>query len=124
MTRSLCQKSSQIIDISFQYVSFPEPEASVSFSEGAVVGTRRLLEPATVQGGASDQQQISYSIVTGDWDNRFRLVHHPGSGPSSGYLHLETLKPLDRELSDQYNLNISARLGSGEGFATVKVLFL
>ena len=106
-------------------MSFPEPETSVSFSEGAVVGTRRLLEPATVQGGASDQQQISYSIVAaGDWDNRFRLVHHPGRGPSAGYLHLETLKPLDREMSDQYNLNISARLGSGQGFATVKVLFL
>ena len=97
----------------FQYVSFPASETSVSFSESVVVGTRRLLEPATTFGGGG-LERLTYTIASGNQDNHFRLV-------SGEYLLLETLRPLDRELKDSYLLNITARATSATAYTLVKV---
>ena len=139
---------------------FDPPEATVSFSEGAIVGTRRLLEPAKVSGGNNVGGQrafiTSYSIAGGNQEGNFRLHETKGGVNPTGisgklkypwhnithqsadfnvemislcyfancfvylytenwntnggvsYVHLETLKSLDRETSSSYLLNISA----------------
>ena len=78
-----------------------------------MVGTRRLLEPATTF-GVGGLERLTYTIASGNQDNHFRLV-------SGEYLLLETLRPLDRELKDSYLLNITARATSATAYTLVKV---
>ena len=51
---------------------FKPSQATVSFSEGAIIGSRLLLEPAKLPSG-SDSVITSYSIVGGNEDSSFRL---------------------------------------------------
>ena len=93
---------------------FDSPTSTVSFSEGAVVGTQRLLEPA--KGSVA-----AYRIVSGNDGKHFRL-HETLTANKITYLHLETLKPLDREVRDGYLLNISATsIENDQAFTLVKV---
>ena len=64
---------------------------------------------------------VDYSIASGNWDGQFRLVHHKDGAGGGGYLHLETLKALDRELRESYTLNITAQLGLETASMIVKV---
>ena len=99
---------------------FDPPQATVSFSEGAIIGSRLLLEPAKILPG-SNAIVTSYSIVGGNEESSFRLhetkgqenvVGTLGSGGNwergVSYVHLETLKSLDREATASYLLNVSA----------------
>ena len=99
-------------------LGFDSPVSEVSFSEGAVVGTRRLLELA--KGPVT-----AYRIASGNEGNRFRL-HETRSIAEDRirYLHLETLKPLDREERDSYSLNITASTGSGDASTVIRVKVL
>ena len=56
---------------------FDPPQATVSFSEGSIIGSRLLLEPAKIQPG-SDYVISSYSIVGGNEESRFRLHETKG----------------------------------------------
>ncbi len=90
-----------------------QQRATVSFSEGAIVGTRRLLEPASLPGSSA---LANYTIVQGDEDNVFRL-HETRSQDGQGvaYVHIETRKKLDREATARYELNITED-GNNNGF--------
>lgn len=111
-------------------LAFEPSEAAVEFSEGAVVGTRRLLAQAV-----GDEEVAGYSLVAGNEDGHFRLQEtragddrdedrDDGSSLSGGvgssgsgkilYLHLETVRKLDREAKDGYRLNVSVQ-GRAEG---------
>ena len=56
---------------------FDPPQATVSFSEGAIIGSRLLLEPAKISPG-SDAVITSYSIVGGNKESSFRLHETKG----------------------------------------------
>ena len=49
----------------------------MSFSEGAIIGSRLLLEPAKIPPGSNDVI-TSYSIVGGNEDSSFRLHETKG----------------------------------------------
>ena len=57
----------------------------VSFSEGSIIGSRLLLEPAKIPPG-SDYIISSYSIVGGNEESRFRLHETKGQENSVGTL--------------------------------------
>ena len=56
---------------------FDPPQATLSFSEGAIIGSRLLLEPAKLPSG-SDAVITSYSIVGGNEESSFRLHETKG----------------------------------------------
>ena len=79
-----------------QVPSFNPPEASVSFSEEAVVGTRRLLEPASID---APGQIVSYEIVGDSSESPFR-IHETRYYRS--YLIKAYLEILEREYYNPY----------------------
>ena len=64
---------------------FDPPQATVSFSEGSIIGSRLLLEPAKIPPG-SDYIISSYSITGGNEESRFRLHETKGQENSVGTL--------------------------------------
>ena len=56
---------------------FDPPQTTVSFSEGAIIGSRKLLELAKMPRG-SDAVITSYSIVGGNQESSFRLHETKG----------------------------------------------
>ena len=102
-----------------QVPTFSPATATISFSEEAVVGTRRLLEAATID---APGQIVSYEILQ-DPSSPFR-IHETRSADGSeiSYLHLETREKLDREKSDSYKVKISATSASGDkGYLSLSV---
>lgn len=103
----------------FQVPTFNPAEATVSFSEEAVIGTRRLLEPATID---PPGQIVSYEIL--DDPNSLFRIHETRSqnGNEISYLHLETREKLDREKTSDFKLKISATSANGDkGYLTLNV---
>ena len=87
----------------------------VSISEGAIVGTRKLLEPSILPG---QTLKGPFSIGNGNEGSYFQLQATPSQdGRGVAYLHLETRKRLDRELTPQFKLNIT----NGQGFLDLTV---
>ena len=112
----------RLLILYFQVPSFTPATATISFSEEAVIGTRRLLEPATID---APGQIVSYEILE-DPNSPFR-IHETRSADGSeiSYLHLETREKLDREKSDSYKLKISATSATGDkGYLTLSVQVL
>merc|ERR1712226_1515916 len=98
----------------------------ISISEGAIVGTKKLLEPSILPGRSLQRQ---FSIVSGNEGSYFQLQATPSQDGRGGiaYLHLETRKRLDRELNPQFKLNISSNnpgAGRQEGFLDLTVFVL
>jgi hypothetical protein len=108
-----------IFFICFQTPTFTPETATISFSEEAVVGTRRLLEPATID---VPGRIVSYEILE-DPSSPFR-IHETRSADGSevSYLHLETREKLDREKRASFKLKVSATSADGDkGYLTLSV---
>ena len=90
----------------------------LSISEGAIVGTRKLLEPSILPGRTL---QGPFTIINGNEGSYFQLQVTPSQdGSGVAYLHLETRKRLDRELTPQFKLNIT----NGHGYLDLIVTIL
>ena len=90
----------------------------LSISEGAIVGTRKLLEPSILPGRTL---QGPFTIINGNEGSYFQLQVTPSQdGSGVAYLHLETRKRLDRELTPQFKLNIT----NGQGYLDLIVTIL
>lgn len=116
-----------IIDINDNAPVFPEPSISVSFSESASAGTRILLDTATDGDIGDNDVTTDYKVVSGNDDNKFRLVVTTNPSGETPYLHLETTGKLDREAVQNYQLNISAQDGGSIthfGHLLVKIAIL
>ncbi|QQP40957.1 Uncharacterized protein FKW44_015183, partial [Caligus rogercresseyi] len=89
----------------------------------AVIGTKKLLDPATTPKGSPEI--ISYDILN-DYSGSFRLQEARSSaGDRINYLYLETTKKLDREKTSSYDFNVSAETSSGiRGFLDLRVNLL
>lgn len=87
-----------------------QTRGQLSISEGAVIGTRKLLEPSILPGRTLD---APLTILDGNEGSYFQLhVTKSQDGRKVSYVHLETRKKLDRELIPRFNLNIT----NGQGF--------
>ncbi len=87
-------------------------------SEGAIVGTRKLLEPSIVPGRNLD---APLSILDGNEGSYFHLhVTKSQDGRKVSYIHIETRKTLDRELTPKFSLNIT----NGRGFLDLTINIL
>lgn len=100
-----------VLDVNDNAPVFPEPSIRVSFSESATPGTRVILDTATDRDSGSNAVATDYEIVSGNDDDKFRLVVITNPSGESPYLNLETASALDRENRASYQLNISARDG-------------
>lgn len=106
---------------------FLEPSIAVTFSESAAPGTRLLLDAATDRDIGANSVTDDYSIVNGNYDEKFRLVVTTNPSGDVSYLHLETTGKLDREVCGAYVLNVSARDGGNpprRGYLQVNVTIL
>ena len=94
------------------YVSLKfQTRGNISISEGAIIGTRKLLESATIPGGIQNIN-VPLNIIDGNEGSYFQLhVTKSQDGQRVSYIHLETRKKLDRESTSQFNLNITNGLG-------------
>lgn len=83
-------------------------DTTVSFSEGAIIGTRKLLE-------ISIDNIVDADIVKGNEDGTFKLHKTLDRSRSNiiSFLHLETIRPLDRERRSRYDLDIRTKSLSG-----------
>ncbi|UYV64337.1 FAT4 [Cordylochernes scorpioides] len=100
-----------ILDINDNAPTFPEPSIHVSFSESANIGTRVILDTATDADVGMNDITTDYKIVSGNSEDKFRLVVTTNPSGEMPYLHLETMSKLDREVQDFYQLNLSAQDG-------------
>ncbi|XP_026315594.1 cadherin-related tumor suppressor isoform X2 [Hyposmocoma kahamanoa] len=101
----------RVTDVNDNYPEFPEPSIAVAFSESAAAGTKLLLDAATDKDLLVNGITNDYRIVDGDNEGKFRLNVTVNPSGQTSYLHLETTGKLDRETTDFYILNISARDG-------------
>ena len=86
-----------------------QTRGEVTISEGAVIGTRKLLESSILPGRDLNGP---FSILDGNDGSYFQLhVTKSQDGRRVAYIHLETRKKLDRELTPQFKLNISNSQG-------------
>ena len=91
----------------------------MAISEGAIVGTRKLLEPSILPGRNLDSP---FSIIDGNHGSYFQLhVTKSQDGRRVAYIHLETRKKLDRELTPYFDLNITNGL---QGYLDLRVRIL
>ncbi|KAK6636218.1 hypothetical protein RUM43_009876 [Polyplax serrata] len=105
---------------------FPEPSITVMFSESSAPGTRLLLDSAFDRDSGVNGV-LTYAIVAGNKDQKFRINVTSNPSGEMSYLHLETTGNLDRETRAFYNLNISARDGGDPplyGYLQVNVTIL
>ena len=87
----------------------------MSISEGATTGTRKLLEPSILPGRNLD---APLSIIDGNEGSFFSLhVSRSQDGRRVSYVHLETRKKLDREITPNFKLNIT----NGKGYLDLRV---
>lgn len=117
----------RVTDVNDNYPEFPEPIIAVAFSESAAPGTKLLLDAATDKDLGENGITNDYRIVDGDNEGKFRLNVTVNPSGQTSYLHLETTGKLDRETSDFYILNISARDGGSPpkyGYLQVNVSIL
>lgn len=117
----------RVTDVNDNYPEFPEPVIAVAFSESAAPGTKLLLDAATDKDLGENGITNDYRIVDGDNDEKFRLNLTVNPSGQTSYLHLETTGKLDRETTDFYILNISARDGGNPpkyGYLQVNVSIL
>ncbi|KAJ8730776.1 hypothetical protein PYW08_002189 [Mythimna loreyi] len=117
----------RVTDVNDNYPEFPEPSIAVAFSESAAAGTKLLLDAATDMDLGENGITNDYRIVDGDTEGKFRLNVTVNPSGQTSYLHLETTGKLDRETTDFYILNISARDGGNPpkyGYLQVNVSIL
>lgn len=117
----------RVTDVNDNYPEFPEPSIAVAFSESAAAGTKLLLDAATDKDLGENGITNDYRIVDGDTEGKFRLNVTVNPSGQTSYLHLETTGKLDRETTDFYILNISARDGGNPpkyGYLQVNVSIL
>lgn len=117
----------RITDVNDNYPEFPELSIAVAFSESAAAGTKLLLDAATDKDLGENGIANDYRIVDGDSEGKFRLNVTVNPSGQTSYLHLETTGKLDRETTDFYILNISARDGGNPpkyGYLQVNVSIL
>ncbi|KAL4715527.1 hypothetical protein ACJJTC_009153 [Scirpophaga incertulas] len=117
----------RVTDVNDNYPEFPEPSIAVAFSESAAAGTKLLLDAATDKDLGENGITNDYRIVDGDNEGKFRLNVTVNPSGQTSYLHLETTGKLDRETTDFYILNISARDGGNPpnfGYLQVNVTIL
>ncbi|XP_040574168.2 LOW QUALITY PROTEIN: cadherin-related tumor suppressor-like [Lepeophtheirus salmonis] len=121
----------QLIQILLQLLYFAAAQVPIfnpdsvvlEFSEGAVIGTKKLLDTAKTNDGSDI---ISYGILNEN-SGSFRLqetrsLTHPHK---INYLYLETTKKLDREKVSSYHFNISGESNLGRrGFLDLRVNLL
>lgn len=117
----------RVTDVNDNYPEFPEPSIAVAFSESAAAGTKLLLDAATDADLGENGITNDYRIIDGDNEGKFRLNVTVNPSGQTSYLHLETTGKLDRETTDFYILNISARDGGNPpkyGYLQVNVTIL
>lgn len=117
----------RVTDVNDNNPEFPEPSIAVAFSESAAAGTKLLLDAATDKDLGENGITNDYRIVDGDMEGKFRLNVTVNPSGQTSYLHLETTGKLDRETTDFYVLNISARDGGNPpkyGYLQVNVSIL
>lgn len=117
----------RVTDVNDNYPEFPEPSIAVAFSESAAAGTKLLLDAATDKDLGENGIANDYRIIDGDSEGKFRLNVTVNPSGQTSYLHLETTGKLDRETTDFYVLNISARDGGNPpkyGYLQVNVSIL
>lgn len=117
----------RVTDVNDNYPEFPELSIAVSFSESSAAGTKLLLDAATDKDLGENGITNDYRIVDGDSEGKFRLNVTGNPSGQTSYLHLETTGKLDRETTDFYILNISARDGGNPpkfGYLQVNVTIL
>lgn len=116
-----------VVDVNDNAPEFPEPSISVSFSESAAAGTKLLLDTASDKDSGINSVSDDYRIVNGNTDGKFRLEVTANPSGETSYLYLQTTGKLDRETTDFYQLNISARDGGTPtryGYLQVNVTIL
>lgn len=116
-----------VIDTNDNYPEFPESTIAVTFSENSQPGTRLLLDAATDKDIGINSVTDDYKIVSGNYDDKFRLAVTKNPSGDVTYLHLETTGKLDRETRGSYTLNISIRDGGKppkNGYVQVNVTIL
>ena len=92
-----------------------QTKGELSISEGATTGTRKLLEPSILPGRNLD---APLSIIDGNEGSFFSLhVSRSQDGRRVSYVHLETRKKLDREITPNFKLNIT----NGKGYLDLRV---
>ncbi|XP_037298244.1 cadherin-related tumor suppressor-like [Manduca sexta] len=117
----------RVTDVNDNYPEFPEASIAVAFSESSSAGTKLLLDAATDKDLGENGITNDYRIVDGDIEGKFRLNVTVNPSGQTSYLHLETTGKLDRETTDFYVLNISARDGGNPpkyGYLQVNVSIL
>ncbi|XP_014662007.1 PREDICTED: cadherin-related tumor suppressor-like, partial [Priapulus caudatus] len=88
---------------------FPDRMFNIKWSENAAVGTQYILDTASDADKGVNGISTNYEIVSGNTDDKFTLAITASLSGDEVYLYLENLKLLDREVTDNYVLNISAR---------------
>ena len=99
----IIEVSVKVLDINDNNPRFPTPTAERFFSETSSKGTQVYLEKATDPDLGINSVSDTYEIVSGNEENKFRLVIE------SSVLYLENNFKLDREEKAFYTLNISAQ---------------
>ena len=69
--------------------SSPFPDGRTSFSEGAIVGTRRLLE---IEQTGIGSRVAGYAIVGGNEEDTFHLHQTHSDSGAVNFVHLETIR--------------------------------
>ncbi|GAB6027294.1 hypothetical protein CHUAL_001576 [Chamberlinius hualienensis] len=116
-----------VLDVNDNAPTFPESSIKVSFSESATLGTRVILDTATDRDSGINSVATDYEIVSGNEDEKFRIVVITNPSGESPYLNLEIASALDRENRANYQLNISAKDGGSPalmGYLLVNITVL
>ena len=111
-----------VLDVNDNHPTFERPEITVSFSENDKSGTQVILDTATDADIGVNDVTNDYLFVSGNSQNRFRLVVLTDT--ATPLLYLENNETLDREETASYQLNISARDGGSPpkyGFLIVNI---
>ncbi|XP_013415882.1 LOW QUALITY PROTEIN: cadherin-related tumor suppressor-like, partial [Lingula anatina] len=112
----------EVLDENDNSPVFPQQSIAIEYSEAAASGTQAVLRTATDPDLGLNSVTSQYTIVSGNEDNKFRLVVF--SEASQPFLYVENLVTLDREEKDFYQLNISAQDGGSpprSGFLLVNI---
>uniref|UniRef100_T1J403 Cadherin domain-containing protein n=1 Tax=Strigamia maritima TaxID=126957 RepID=T1J403_STRMM len=100
----------RVLDVNDNAPTFPEPSIQVSFAESANAGTRVIIDAAHDR-DIGKNSVTAYRIVSGNEEEKFKLIVVTNPSGETPYLNLETVGELDRETQSSYRLNISAQDG-------------
>ncbi|ESO93788.1 hypothetical protein LOTGIDRAFT_105163 [Lottia gigantea] len=95
----------KILDINDNRPVFQEQAMNISFGENAK-GAQHIIVTATDIDLSENGTVSQYDIISGNHEGKFQLIVPSSSSP---FMYIEVIGDLDRELKDQYILNISAR---------------